>query len=62
MHERRGAADAKDSGARTRRTDHVHTPHVLSEWVTTFNLRWVEHMKRRRTNGGNHHEGGLAGA
>ncbi len=62
MHERRGKTDAIDSGARTRRTDHVHSPHVLSEWVTTFNLRWVEHMKDRRTSGGTHHEGGLAGA
>jgi len=60
MHERRGKRDVEDTGARTRRTDHAHTPHVISEWMTTFNLRWVEHLKHRRPNGGGHN-GGLAG-
>jgi hypothetical protein len=61
MHDRRGKRDVEDSAARTRRTDHVHTPHVVSDWMTTFNLRWVEHLKQHRPNG-DEHKGGLAGA
>lgn len=51
MRERRGTGGVKDVGARTRRTDHGASPHVISEWLTTFNLRWVQHLNRRHGNG-----------
>ena len=61
MHERRDKTESRDEGARTRRSDHPHTPHAIGEWMTTFNLRWVEHLKHRRGNGGSGGNG-LAGA
>ncbi len=52
--ERRGTRAVKDSGMRTRLSDHAQTPHSASEWLSTFHLRWLEHTKRR--NGpSNHH-------
>ncbi len=46
MSERRSRRGAGDSGARTRRTDHVDTPQGLQDWITTFNLRWMEYIGR----------------
>lgn len=54
--ERRGVRGVPDVGVRTRRTDLPDvpsTPHGLPGWVSTFNLRWIDHM-RRRPKGGDH--------
>jgi len=61
MHERREKTEPEEVSARTTRSDHPHTPHAIGEWMTTFNLRWIEHMKRHRGNGAGG-GGGLAGA
>lgn len=50
--ERRGNGGSGDTGAHTRQTDHLHTPHGLEVWSTTFNLRWAEHLKHARHDGG----------
>ncbi len=50
MIERRGVRGVRDIGVRTRRTDRFDapsTPHGLPAWLSTFNLRWVDHLKRR---------------
>jgi hypothetical protein len=50
MIERRGARGVRDIGIRTRRTDRPEvpsTPHGQSAWHSTFNLRWVDHLKNR---------------
>ena len=60
MRERRRTSDRREEGAQTRRTDHAHTPQAFGEWVTTFNLRWVEHLKRGAAGGAN--RDGLTGA
>ncbi|HSP10336.1 MAG TPA: hypothetical protein VLU92_12160 [Candidatus Dormibacteraeota bacterium] len=55
MIERRGAHGVRDIGVRTRRTDRLEappTPHGLPGWLSTFNLRWVDHMKRGPKDGG----------
>ena len=46
MHERRGKPGVKDSGARTRQSDHGQTPHAEQEWVSTYQLRWSEHVQK----------------
>lgn len=45
MRERRGKLNAVDTGARTRRSDHIKTPHAFRELPATFFLRWAEHVK-----------------
>lgn len=45
---------SRDTGARTRRTDRGGASHALQDWMTTFNLRWVEHLKGRDRNGRPH--------
>jgi hypothetical protein len=48
MVERRGARGVRDSGIRTRRNDLraiPTTPHGLPVWISTFNQRWVDHLK-----------------
>jgi hypothetical protein len=47
--------ESHDTGARTRRTDREGPSHSLHDWMTTFNLRWVEHLKRRDRNGRPYH-------
>jgi hypothetical protein len=47
--------ESADTGARTRRTDRNDAAHTVHDWVTTFNLRWIEHLKRsdrRKTSAG----------
>ena len=46
MEERR-RNDLPDSGARTRRSDRNDAARTVHDWLTTFNLRWVEHLKRK---------------
>ncbi|MFI4972381.1 MAG: hypothetical protein WCC30_11115 [Candidatus Dormiibacterota bacterium] len=56
MIERRGVRGVRDIGVRTRRTDRLgtpSTPHGLPAWHSTFNLRWVDHLKRPPKNGEN---------
>jgi len=48
MIERRGAGGVRDIGVRTRRTDRFQapsTPYALPAWLSTFSLRWVDHLK-----------------
>ncbi|MGZ6300456.1 MAG: hypothetical protein ACXWMN_08210 [Candidatus Limnocylindria bacterium] len=54
MIERRGVRGVRDVGVRTRRTDRPDvpsTPHGLPAWISTFNLRWVDHLQRRPKGG-----------
>jgi hypothetical protein len=51
MAERRGKRKAQDAGARTRSSDHGDTPHSLGDWITTFQLRWVEHLTKAQNGG-----------
>jgi hypothetical protein len=54
MIERRGARGVRDIGVRTRRSDRVDvpsTPHGEQAWHSTFNLRWVDHLKNERKPG-----------
>lgn len=47
MRERRGKKNVVDSGARTRRSDHIKTPHAIQELPATYFLRWAEHAKHQ---------------
>ncbi|HUY73858.1 MAG TPA: hypothetical protein VMW11_05055 [Candidatus Dormibacteraeota bacterium] len=56
MMERRGARGVRDIGVRTRRTDRLDvpsTPHGQAAWHSTFNLRWMDHLKHRPKDGDN---------
>jgi len=56
MIDRRGARGVRDIGVRTRSTDRSDvppTPHGLPAWITTFNQRWVDHVKKQSKDGGN---------
>ena len=44
MKERRRKESA-DSGGRTRRADRADSARAIQSWLTTFNLRWAEHLK-----------------
>jgi hypothetical protein len=49
--ERRGVRGAHDVGARTRATGQPSkpsTPHSLQVWMSTFELRWAEHLATAR--------------
>jgi hypothetical protein len=51
MAERRGAKGVHDLGVRTRATDEApkpSTPHALRVWMSTFELRWAEHLTNAR--------------
>lgn len=48
MLERRGKSGTTDTGVRTRCTDHAHTPQAEQDWMSTFQVRWTEHLGRER--------------
>jgi len=53
MVERRGLRRVRDTGARTRGSDRAvkpATPHATPVWMTTFQLRWADHLGRRKPN------------
>jgi hypothetical protein len=51
MSERRRTGPKTDRGARTRRSDHADSPQSVQDWITTFQLRWVEHLRGKSHNG-----------
>jgi hypothetical protein len=51
MSERRGKGPQADRGARTRRSDHGDGPQSVQDWMTTFQLRWIEHLGSKRHSG-----------
>ncbi|MEO8745985.1 MAG: hypothetical protein ABI334_06075 [Candidatus Dormiibacterota bacterium] len=54
MAERRGAKGVRDLGVRTRKSDQElaePTPHAMPVWITTFQLRWADHLRRKKRPG-----------